>query len=67
MIRDQDSNSNDSQNLMRMILKVLKIQTDEGVNENDENVIRPKLSPLMIEQERDAFFKELLAKWKLPN
>ena len=62
----QDSNSNEIKSEPDgNETEGLKIKTDQVVNENDDSFIGPKLPPLLTEQEKDAFFKELLA--KLPS
>ena len=59
----QDSNSNEIKSEPDgNETEGLKIKTDQVVNENDDSFIGPKLPPLLTEQEKDAFFKELLAK-----
>ena len=56
MSEGQDANFNEIKMLSNEnVTDNLEAETDEGVDENNENFVVPKLPPLMTELERDAF------------
>ena len=43
------------------------VEIKSYVNENDEDFIGPKLPRRMTKDEIDAFYKEMMAKFKFPS